>query len=186
MGWEKSGRCHFRGRGKKTRSEPTSSPPAAPKSEPSPPPPPPPTPNVVEERQQDQDVVYYTVVPWNEHLKHLNGLIPSPPLKIQDDESGEVTVFKERLVPFEKKPANPRSPAFWLKTREDLNPDFQLKPVGRGENPFHVIEENQTRFMQMNDISLENFSCATPRNLHLWQQRPAQWLPRTKDFWCWW
>ena len=183
MGWERSGRCKFRGRGKKTKSTapqtgfvPSASPP--PPSPPLPPPPPPPP-------GPSNDSVYFTIETWNDALK--SKPLSHPPLSIYDAESGEVIEFEEKRVPFENvDESNQHNPTHWINTRENLNPDFQLKPVGRGENPFHVMDENRNRFMEMNDISLENFSCSTPKNLHLWQQRPSQWLPRTKDFWCWW
>ena len=185
MGWERSGRCKFRMRGKKNS--------AVPQSGSTPPPPPPPLPappvgpscappNLVKKKDQ-YGVDSYCLESWKVQLE---APLSHPPLNIFDKESGEVTEFAERKVPFENVEENSRTPSHWIKSREQLNPDFELKGVGRDENAFRVMDQNRLRFMQMNDISLENFSTSTPRNLHLWQQRPSHWLPRTKDPWCWW
>ena len=66
---------------------------------------------------------------------------------------------------------------FYLRTRAELAP-CQFDELGPFDSLEWVSDTNRLRFMNANEIILPGDSVDfIPQNLHLWEQRPSQWVP---------
>ena len=66
---------------------------------------------------------------------------------------------------------------FYILTREELA-DFEFVRLGPFDSLEEVAETNRKRFMNLNEIILPGPEIDfIPQNIHLWQQRPSEWVP---------